>query len=64
MDEMFLSTSYFPDGFPKDPFTGKSGLGVYTLDMNKMRTNTFMHFCSNDQNCGGFKPKGHTGYIP
>ena len=76
MDDMFISASYFPDGFPKDPFTSSAGIGIYSLDMNsftgtplinsslRMRTNTFMHFCPNNQICAEFTPAGHTGFVP
>jgi len=74
MDNIFTSASYFPDGFPKDPFTGNNALGAYTLDMTpmgnppnlvnlRMRTTTFTHLCASGS-CGGFTVTDHPGYTP
>lgn len=34
MQSLLQSTSYFPDGLPKDPFLNTQALGDYTLDMS------------------------------
>lgn len=35
MESLLTSSTYFPDGIPRDPFTNESKLGTYSLDIRQ-----------------------------